>query len=90
MSEAIKMSTATQKYDGLLALSEIEGRTDITRENLVDIITQERALRIVAGVIESGENTPKTQAVLSLLQEHYGSRIQEAYGNELKLLQGNV
>ena len=80
----------TEQDLGLIALREIEGRADITRDTLQEKITSERALKIVAGIVESGENTPKTQAVLSLLQEYYGSRIQDAYGHDLKLLERNT
>jgi len=85
------MRTETEDI-GLKVLNEIEGRTrknKITRENLADSINRADVLRIVGDILCSGENSLENLAVVSLLQEYYGTAINETYGYELSLFNGN-
>ena len=73
----------------LIALNNLLGREDITEDNLVAKVSEEEALRIVSDVLDVGDCSERATKSISVLRETYGDAIEERYGNELKLLQGN-
>ena len=74
---------------GVRVLRDSEGNERITIDNIAEHISEERALKIVADMIDAGIYSPGIERAIELLKERYGSKIEDVYAHELTLLARN-